>query len=66
MQIFVKILTGNAITHSVEASDTIDNVKKRLEDGRTISDLEGMQNFVKILTGKAITHFVEASDTIDN
>ena len=32
MQIFVKTLTGKTITLDVEASDTIDNVKQKIED----------------------------------
>ncbi len=32
MQIFVKTLTGKTITLDVEASDTIDNVKSKIQD----------------------------------
>ena len=32
MQIFVKTLTGNNITFNVEACDTIDNVKAKMQD----------------------------------
>merc|ERR1712086_669725 len=46
MQIFVKTLTGKTITLDVESSDSIENVKqkiqdkegKQLEDGRTLAD----------------------------
>ncbi len=32
MQIFVKTLTGKTITLDVEATDTIDNVKAKIQD----------------------------------
>ena len=32
MQIFVKTLTGKTITLDVEASDTIDNLKAKIQD----------------------------------
>ena len=32
MQIFIKTLTGKTITLKVESSDTIDNVKEKIQD----------------------------------
>lgn len=40
MQIFVKTLTGKTITLEVESSDTIDNVKAKIQ---------GMQSFLSSL-----------------
>jgi len=32
MQIFIKTLTGKTITLEVESSDTIDNIKRKIQD----------------------------------
>ena len=45
--VFVKKLTGKAISLEVESSDTVDSVKSKIRDNQS-----GMQIFVKTYTGK--------------
>ncbi|EEF35259.1 ubiquitin 1, putative [Ricinus communis] len=67
MQIFVKTLTGKTITLEVESSDTIDNVKAKIQESTLIClRLRGGTMIkVKTLTGKEIEIDIEPTDTID-
>ena len=46
MQIFVKTLTGKTITLEVEASDTIENVKAKIQVSTGINSINKNLNFV--------------------